>query len=113
MSVTYLSDLARALGKDSPFWTPAAPSFPQAICTEEYPDIWFPQWATPDDEHGVSTAFVKSAEAAAVSMCFDCPHMIECGDYAVKNRIEFGVFGGLTEADRAAIWAKEDEGVPE
>lgn len=108
-SLTYLSDLAKALGPDSPFWTPAAPSFPNAVCLQEYPDIWFPRWATPDDPHGSSNAFIDAADRAAVDACFDCPHMIDCADYAVANRIEYGIWGGLTEDDRQAIWAQEDQ----
>lgn len=100
-----LAGLLRNLGSDSPFWAPQTPSFPNAECLKEIPDVWFPQ----SDDGTVTHAEAVKIEAAAVDMCYDCPHMIDCGNYAVENRMEFGVWGGLTEADRETIWAQEDE----
>ncbi len=36
----------------------------------------------------------------AANFCLDCPVMFECAQYAVDNKIEHGVWGGLTPSDR-------------
>lgn len=59
---------------------------------------------------------VKRARA----ICNMCPVMIECLEYAIVNREEFGVWGGSTARDRAKWWREhnveiqaEDEPVDE
>ena len=47
--------------------------------------------------------FDLRTEKAAVEVCVSCPLMQMCADYALKNEIEHGVWGGLTERDRKAI----------
>ena len=42
-------------------------------------------------------------DAAAVSICQECPVRAPCGDYAMRSREPFGVWGGLTEEQRHAI----------
>jgi hypothetical protein len=39
----------------------------------------------------------------AVAICADCPVSRDCLDYAVKNRIRFGVWGGLNEDRRRRL----------
>lgn len=40
-------------------------------------------------ERGQSTTVAKD-------ICGECPVVFECGDYADRNRIEWGVWGGRT-----------------
>jgi hypothetical protein len=40
---------------------------------------------------------------AAKSLCFGCPSMIACGQYALTTNQEEGVWGGLDEAQRRSI----------
>jgi WhiB family redox-sensing transcriptional regulator len=47
--------------------------------------------------------FDLRTEKAAVEICVDCPLMQMCADYALKNEIEHGVWGGLTERNRKTI----------
>jgi WhiB family redox-sensing transcriptional regulator len=48
--------------------------------------------------------FVTGAEQnAAKSVCFACPVRIECLSDALDNRVEFGVWGGMTERERRAL----------
>ena len=63
-------------------------------------------WATraacvagdPDD------LFVQGAEQNRVkSVCQGCPVRLECLADALDNRIEFGVWGGLTERERRSL----------
>lgn len=41
--------------------------------------------------------------------CFECPVVVECGDWAIENRIEHGVWGGLSFNEREAIWLGRKE----
>lgn len=89
---------------DAPWlsWEPP-PVFPGALCTVECvgDDVWFPQT-------GNAVANGKQ-ERLAVSICQECPYQVRCADYAVSNHIEFGVWGGLTEADRQTIWQQDEQ----
>jgi WhiB family redox-sensing transcriptional regulator len=42
---------------------------------------------------------------AAKRVCAQCPVLEPCRDYALENREEFGVWGGLSEADRRNLIA--------
>jgi WhiB family redox-sensing transcriptional regulator len=60
----------------------------QAACGDEAPDALF-----------VSGA----AQHRAKSVCRGCPVRTECLADALDNRVEFGVWGGLTERERRAL----------
>ena len=48
--------------------------------------------------------FVRGAEQRkAATICRRCPVQMECLADALDNRIEFGVWGGLTERQRRAV----------
>ncbi len=48
--------------------------------------------------------FVRGAEQRkARQVCFGCPVRTECLSEALDNRIEFGVWGGMTERERRAL----------
>lgn len=48
--------------------------------------------------------FVQGAEQnVAKKICKGCPVRLECGAVALDNRIEFGVWGGMTERERRAL----------
>ncbi len=48
--------------------------------------------------------FVKGAEQnRAKQMCNGCPVRAECLAEALDNRIEWGVWGGMTERERRAL----------
>ena len=54
--------------------------------------------ADPDD------LFVRgAAQRKAAAICRHCPVMRECGADALDNRVEFGVWGGMTERQRRAL----------
>ena len=48
--------------------------------------------------------FVRGAEQRkAKNICMGCPVRTECLAEALDNRIEFGVWGGMTERERRAL----------
>ena len=59
-----------------------------AACRDDAPDTLFVQGA---------------AQNRAKSVCLGCPVRTECLAEALDNRIEFGVWGGMTERERRAL----------
>jgi len=47
----------------------------------------------------------RRREITAKSICFNCTVRVECADYAIRAREPYGVWGGLTEAEREDIYA--------
>jgi WhiB family redox-sensing transcriptional regulator len=69
------------------------PDFTGALCTAD-PDRWFPSVVGKGSRR-------EQREAAVI--CQDCPVRAPCAEYALANRISVGVWGGLTENERAAL----------
>jgi WhiB family redox-sensing transcriptional regulator len=59
-------------------------------------DLFF----TRDGERGRSR---RSRETAAKEICRTCPVVTQCQRHALRTREEYGVWGGLSEADRHAL----------
>lgn len=54
--------------------------------------------------------FVRGAEQRkAAVVCRRCPVQIECCADALDNKVEFGVWGGLTERQRRAVLRKNPD----
>jgi len=66
----------------------------QAACREGDPDALFVQGAE---------------QNAAKKVCRGCPVRMECLADALDNRIEFGVWGGMTERERRALLRKHTD----
>ena len=66
----------------------------KALCRGTDPDALFVRGA-------------KQREAAVI--CRRCPVMTECGAEALDNRVEFGVWGGMTERQRRALLKQHPE----
>lgn len=61
----------------------------EAVCAAGDPDLWFPsQGQTPD---------------AAVELCSRCPVAGRCLEYAQGEGIDYGIYGGLTPAQRRQV----------
>ena len=45
----------------------------------------------------------NAAQRKAAVICRHCPVMLQCGADALDNRVEFGVWGGMTERERRAL----------
>ena len=57
------------------------------------PNLWYPD--APNSE-------VKSAEP--IKICYTCPVIDQCRAWALTKHEVFGVWGGLSQDDRQAIW---------
>ncbi|MCV7378196.1 transcriptional regulator [Mycobacterium alsense] len=44
-----------------------------------------------------------AAQRKAAALCRHCPVMQECAAEALDNRVEFGIWGGMTERQRRAL----------
>jgi WhiB family redox-sensing transcriptional regulator len=65
-----------------------------AACRAEDPEDFFPVGATPA---------AKATERHAKAICWTCPSLQPCGMWALEKREPAGVWGGMTEAERAKI----------
>lgn len=78
-----------------------------------------PGVAAEDDRAWVSKALCRGTEDAlfvrgakqreAAVLCRRCPVVRECGAEALDNRVEFGVWGGMTERQRRALLKQNPE----
>ena len=66
----------------------------KAACRASDPDALFVQGA---------------AQNRAKSVCLGCPVRTECLADALDNRVEFGVWGGMTERERRALLKRRSE----
>lgn len=60
-----------------------------ALCRQVDPDLWFPE--------------LGERDAAAKRICADCPVTGECLDWALATDERFGVWGGLSAAERRGL----------
>ena len=44
-----------------------------------------------------------AAQRKAATICRHCPVLMQCGADALDNRVEFGVWGGMTERQRRSL----------
>ncbi len=66
----------------------------QALCRSIDPDELFVRGA---------------AQRKAANICRHCPVMMECAADALDNKVEFGVWGGMTERQRRALLKQHPE----
>jgi WhiB family transcriptional regulator, redox-sensing transcriptional regulator len=86
-------------GKDRGFPLPIdqhGERMPSFSCNPGNAELFF----SPEGERGPARA---KREAAAKKVCAECPVIEECGKTALKNKEEFGVWGGMSAAEREAI----------
>ena len=50
-----------------------------------------------------------AAQNRAKAMCMGCPVRTECLADALDNRVEFGVWGGMTERERRALLKRRSD----
>ena len=72
----------------------------QGACRTANPEVFF----HPEGERGPRR---RGRDAAAKDVCAGCPVLVQCRAHALDVREPYGVWGGLSEADREAIYAGE------
>lgn len=53
----------------------------------------------PDDWHSSDEDRIERAK----EVCWTCPVLVPCLDYAMTNDERFGIWGGLTEEERGVV----------
>lgn len=66
----------------------------EGVCTQVHPDMFFA-----DPTNLTATALAKKA-------CGMCPVVDKCLEYALENREQYGIWGGLTVGERRALRRK-------
>jgi len=69
-------------------------------CRKADPQLFF----HPEGERGPAR---HKRDAAAVAVCAGCPVLDQCRQHGLTVREPYGVWGGLTEEDREAIYLAE------
>lgn len=82
------------LGSVHGLTTPRATAWQDsARCREEDPELFFP-----NGDSGPNLLTIEKAK----NICRACPLLEACGRWADAERVEYGIFGGLTEQERKA-----------
>jgi WhiB family redox-sensing transcriptional regulator len=94
---------------------PPPPSFESPNCADTDPEIFFPVSARDVSEghwpkekplnyrgKRPSGKAIKPIEVAK-KLCMECPHMSPCREYAIVNRLQFGIWGGTTYRERLML----------
>lgn len=77
----------------------------QAACAGTVrPDDWFPDAGYLGKR--LSHAALAMAVESVKAVCCACPSRVPCLDYALAHDLREGVWGGLTEDERAALKRK-------
>jgi len=63
------------------------------LCAQADPELWFA------DDHE------RGKQARAIAICNQCDLKVDCLEYGMENYVQ-GIWGGLLEAERAAIRTK-------
>jgi WhiB family transcriptional regulator, redox-sensing transcriptional regulator len=90
-----MADISRLPGPNADVWDWQL----RSACRLADPDLFF----HPEGERGPSRT---NREAAAKSICAACPVLRECRTHALRVREPYGVWGGLSEDDREAVYAQ-------
>ncbi len=69
----------------------------QGLCRTTNPDTFF----HPEGERGPSRRF---RDARAKAICAQCPVIRQCGEHALSVQEPYGVWGGMTEEEREAVY---------
>jgi WhiB family redox-sensing transcriptional regulator len=73
----------------------------RALCVGDDPELWYPtggQYAT-----GPARIAYNRQVQAAKAVCRRCPVRVECLDFALREGIDVGIWGGATENERRKV----------
>lgn len=69
----------------------------EAACLSHDPELWYPPKGQRYNPH------YPNETTLALQVCRGCPVIAECLTYALTNRIDTGIWGGLTESRREQL----------
>jgi WhiB family redox-sensing transcriptional regulator len=90
-----MADVSRLPGPNSDLWDWQM----NGACRGQDPSVFF----HPDGERGPAR---EAREAAAKAICCDCPVRVQCASHSLAVREPYGVWGGLSEDEREAIYRR-------
>ena len=91
-----MADLSRLPGPNADFWDWQLHS----ACRGLDSDIFY----HPDGERGSAR---ERRVSTAKAICAACPVLAQCREHALKTREPYGVWGGMSEEDREAHYARQ------
>lgn len=65
--------------------------------------MWINEVACKPEQMELFFSELKSKVAKAKAICDTCPVKLECLEFALNDKIEFGIFGGVTPDERKAM----------
>ena len=71
------------------------PRLDGAACVGEDPELWF--------------SSERADQVAALRICHSCPVRERCAAFALDERMDDGIWGGLLESDRAQLLYERDQ----
>ncbi|MEI6405106.1 MAG: WhiB family transcriptional regulator [Actinomycetes bacterium] len=92
-----MADVSRLPGPNADFWDWQM----QAVCRGLDSAYFY----HPDGERGAAR---EKRIATAKAICASCPVVSQCRDQAIESREAYGVWGGLSEDERQAIFVRLD-----
>ena len=93
-----MADISRLPGPNADIWDWQL----LGACRGADPNIFFP----PEGERGPAR---EAREKAAKAICASCPVRVTCAEHALSVREPYGVWGGLSEDEREAIYARSSK----
>lgn len=90
-----MADVSRLPGPNADIWDWQM----DGVCRGEDPNIFF----HPEGERGSAR---ENRQSAAKALCRRCPVITECAAHALAVREPYGVWGGMTEEDREAVYSR-------
>ena len=91
-----MADVSRLPGPNADFWDWQL----SGACRGEDPRLFF----HPEGERGEVR---EARQKAAKAICAGCPVLAECRSHALAVREPYGIWGGLSEDERAAIHRRQ------
>lgn len=89
-----MAEITRLPGPVAELWTWQI----DGACRSVNPEVFF----HPEGERGSRR---RSRETTAKTVCSTCPVLVRCRSHALAVREPYGVWGGLTEAERESHYA--------
>lgn len=92
-----MADITRLPGPNADLWDWQL----EAVCRNMDTSVFY----HPDGERGVAR---ERRVAQAKAICATCPVLVQCREHALTVREPYGVWGGLSEEERDALYRRMD-----